>query len=103
VLVGMDRDDGTLKLIEDGKMIAAVAQQSALMAYYGVKMLYYLNHGRFLLLRMIRLPDYSSAGYIDTGTVIINKDSDGTAAKVRVQIESRDSSEIWSPSAFPRT
>jgi len=43
VLVGMDRDDGTLKLIEDGKMIAAVAQQSALMPYWGVMVLEGLN------------------------------------------------------------
>ena len=34
-IVSMDRDDGTLKFIEDGVIDASVAQKSALMTFYG--------------------------------------------------------------------
>ena len=43
-IVSMDRDDGTLKFIEDGVIEASVAQKTALMTYLGTKLLYYLNH-----------------------------------------------------------
>ena len=43
-IISMDRDDGTLKFIEDGVIQASVAQKTALMSYLGTKLMYYLNH-----------------------------------------------------------
>ena len=43
-IVSMDRDDGTLKFIEDGVIQASVAQKTALMSYLGTKFMYYKNH-----------------------------------------------------------
>jgi ribose transport system substrate-binding protein len=76
VLIGADRDDNTLKLVEDGKMYASVAQKSALMSYLGTKLLYYYNHGRI----PITLDDEAAGilpvpANIDTGTVFITKEN----------------------------
>ena len=38
-IVSMDRDDGTLKFIEDGVIDASVAQKSALMTFYGTMLM----------------------------------------------------------------
>ena len=43
-IISMDRDDGTLKFIEEGVIDASVAQKTALMCYLGTKLMYYLNH-----------------------------------------------------------
>jgi ribose transport system substrate-binding protein len=75
-IVSMDRDDGTLKFIEDGVIHASVAQKTALMTYIGTKILYYLNHAPVPI-----VPDNEAAGIIpvpesvDTGTIVINKDN----------------------------
>jgi ribose transport system substrate-binding protein len=72
-IVSMDRDDTTLKLIEDGVISASVAQRTALMSYLGVKMMYMYNHARVPITR-----DDARAGIvsmplsIDTGTIIID-------------------------------
>ncbi len=75
-IVSMDRDDGTLKFIEDGVIHASVAQKTALMSYLGTKLLYYYNHAPVPV-----VPDNKAAGIIplpesvDTGTIIITKDN----------------------------
>ncbi|MGM0365559.1 MAG: substrate-binding domain-containing protein [Actinomycetota bacterium] len=76
VIVSMDRDDTTLKAIEDGIIHASVAQRTALMSYLGVKLMYYYNHGRIPISQddetanIIAMPEV-----IDTGTIVINKDN----------------------------
>ncbi len=75
-IIGMDRDDGTLKAIEDGLIYASVAQQSALMSYYGTKLLYYLNHGPVPITQNDRAAGIRAVpAYIDTGTVQITKEN----------------------------
>jgi ribose transport system substrate-binding protein len=75
-IVSMDRDDGTLKFIEDGVIHASVAQKTALMSYLGTKILYYLNHAPVPI-----VPDNAAAGIVpvpesvDTGTIVITKDN----------------------------
>ena len=77
-IVSMDRDDGTLKFIEDGVIDASVAQKTALMTYLGTKLLYYLNHAPVPI-----VPDNETAGIIpmpesvDTGVIVINQDNAG--------------------------
>ena len=75
-IVSMDRDDTTLKSIEDGIIQASVAQRTSLMSYLGVKLMYYYNHARI----PITLDDeaaniISMPATVDTGTIIINKDN----------------------------
>ena len=77
-IVSMDRDDGTLKFIEEGVIDASVAQKTALMTYLGTKLLYYLNHAPVPI-----VPDNVAAGIIpmpeavDTGVIVIDKDNAG--------------------------
>jgi ribose transport system substrate-binding protein len=73
-IVSMDRDDGTLKFIEDGVIQASVAQKTALMTYLGTKLLYYLNHAPVPI-----VPDNIAAGIVpmpesvDTGVIVIDQ------------------------------
>jgi ribose transport system substrate-binding protein len=75
-IVSMDRDDGTLKFIEDGVITASVAQKTALMSYLGTKLLYLYNHAPLPI-----VADNKASGIIpmpesvDTGTIVINKDN----------------------------
>lgn len=75
-IVSMDRDDGTLKFIEDGVIDASVAQKTALMSYLGTKLMYLYNHAPLPI-----VADNKAAGIIpmpesvDTGTIVINKDN----------------------------
>ena len=75
-IVSMDRDDGTLKFIEDGVIHASIAQKTALMSYLGTKLLYYYNHAPVPV-----VPDNAAAGIIplpesvDTGTIIITQEN----------------------------
>ena len=72
----MDRDDGTLKFIEEGVIDASVAQKTALMSYLGTKLMYYLNHAPVPV-----VPDNKAAGIVplpesvDTGTIVIDKNN----------------------------
>ena len=75
-IVSMDRDDGTLKFIEDGVIYASVAQKSALMTFYGTLLMHgYVNNPVPIV------KDNKAAGVIplpeavDTGVVVINKDN----------------------------
>jgi ribose transport system substrate-binding protein len=75
-IVSMDRDDGTLKFIEDGVIDASVAQKTALMSYLGTKFMYLMNHAPVPV-----VADNKAAGIVpmpesvDTGTIVINKDN----------------------------
>lgn len=75
-IISMDRDDGTLKFIEDGVITASVAQKTALMSYLGAKLMYYLNHAPVPV-----VPDNKAAGIIpmpesiDTGVIVIDKNN----------------------------
>jgi ribose transport system substrate-binding protein len=75
-IVSMDRDDGTLKFIEDGVIDASIAQKTALMSYLGTKFMYLMNHGPVPV-----VADNTAAGIspmpesVDTGTIVINKDN----------------------------
>lgn len=75
-IISMDRDDGTLKFIEDGTITASVAQKTALMSYLGTKLMYYLNHAPVPV-----VPDNAAAGIIpmpesvDTGVIVITQDN----------------------------
>ncbi len=76
MIVSMDRDDGTLKFIEDGVIYASVAQKTALMSYLGTKLLYYYNHAPVPV-----VPDNEAAGIIalpesvDTGVILITQEN----------------------------
>ena len=75
-IISMDRDDSTLKMIEDGVITASVAQRTSLMSYLGVKLMYYYNHARIPITLDDEAADViSMPKSIDTGTIIINKDN----------------------------
>jgi ribose transport system substrate-binding protein len=75
-IVSMDRDDGTLKFIEDGTIYASVAQKTALMSYLGTKLLYLYNHAPLPIVAdnkaasIIAMPES-----VDTGTIVIDKNN----------------------------
>src|SRR5512136_3319062 len=75
-IVSMDRDDGTLKFIEDGVIDASVAQKSALMTFFGTVLMDGLQYNPVPI-----VSDNKAAGIVpmpeavDTGVVVINKDN----------------------------
>jgi ABC-type sugar transport system substrate-binding protein len=72
----MDRDDTTLKLIEDGVIHASVAQRTSLMSYLGVKLMYYYNHGRIPITQDDETANIiSMPATVDTGVIIIDKNN----------------------------
>ncbi|GAG03938.1 unnamed protein product, partial [marine sediment metagenome] len=70
----MDRDNDILTYIKDGIIDATVVQQTALMPYYGLMILYHLNHHEIPI-----SSDNASAGvtgvprFIDTGTILVDR------------------------------
>jgi ribose transport system permease protein len=75
-IVGMDRNEATLSLIEEGVIDASIAQRTYTMAYMALGMLYDLHHNK---VRMV--DDWRKAGVlplptnVDTGTVVITKEN----------------------------
>lgn len=75
-IVGMDRNEATLNLIEEGIIDASIAQRTYTMAYMGLGMLYDLHHNKVKM-----VSDWRSAGVlplptnVDTGTVVITKEN----------------------------
>lgn len=73
-IVAMDRGNDVLELIREGTISATVAQQTALMPFYAVQILYQLNNQEIAI-----TSDNATAGvsgvpsYIDTGVVIVDK------------------------------
>ncbi len=77
-IVGMDRNEATLNLIEEEVIDASIAQRTYTMAYMALGMLYDLHHNK---VRMV--DDWRRAGVlplptnVDTGTVVITKENVG--------------------------
>ncbi len=75
-IVGMDRNEATLNLIEEGVIDASIAQRTYTMAYMALGMLYDLHHNK---VRMV--DDWRRAGVlplptnVDTGTVVITREN----------------------------
>ena len=73
-IVSMDRGNDVLEYIKDGVISATVAQQTALMPFYAVQILYNLNNYKIPI-----ATDNAKAGVsgapevVDTGVVIIDK------------------------------
>lgn len=73
-IVAMDRGNDVLELIKEGTISATVVQQTALMPFYAVQILYQLNNQNIPI-----TSDNVKAGisgvpwYIDTGVVIVDK------------------------------
>jgi ribose transport system substrate-binding protein len=77
-IISMDRDDGTLKFIEDGTIDASVAQKTALMSYLGTKLMYYMNHAPVPVVPDMKAANVNSMPEsVDTGTIVITKDNAG--------------------------
>jgi ribose transport system substrate-binding protein len=76
-VIGMDRGNDLLKFIEEGIITASVAQQTALLPYYALSVLYNINNAQPLMIstndKAARVPGVPA--FIDTGTVIITKDN----------------------------
>lgn len=74
MIVSMDRGSEVLNAIEDGVIQASVAQQTALMPYYAVQILYQLNNHQVPITE-----DNAAAGIsgvpqtIDTGAIIVDQ------------------------------
>jgi ribose transport system substrate-binding protein len=75
-IIAMDRGNEVLEGIADGTISASVAQQTALMPYYAVQILYNYNNSKVEI-----TTDNKSAGIlgiptsVDTGVIIIDKDN----------------------------
>jgi ribose transport system substrate-binding protein len=75
-IVAMDRGNEVLEYIKDGVISATVAQQTALMPFYAVQILYNLNNNLVPV-----TTDNAKAGVagvpevVDTGVVIVDKDN----------------------------
>jgi len=73
-ILSMDRSRYVLKKIEEGVITATLVQQTALMPYYAMQILYNYNHNPVPI-----VPDTKEAGitgtpvYIDTGVFVIDK------------------------------
>ena len=72
-IVAMDRDNDVLNYIRDGIIDATIVQQTALMPYYGLMILYHLNHFDIPISTDNTAADISGVPqYIDTGTILVD-------------------------------
>lgn len=75
-IISMDRDNEVLEGIADGIISATVAQQTALMPYYAVQILYNLNNSNVAI-----TSDNKAAGVlgipsmVDTGAIIVDENN----------------------------
>ncbi|MFC1692705.1 substrate-binding domain-containing protein [Candidatus Latescibacterota bacterium] len=73
-VVAMDRDNDILNYIENAIIDATIVQQTALMPYYGLMILYQLNHHDIPISSDNRMAGISSVPrVIDTGTILVDK------------------------------
>ena len=73
-IVAMDRGNDVLELIKEGAISATVVQQTALMPFYAVQILYQLNEQNMPITANNRAAGISGVpSYIDTGVVIVDK------------------------------
>lgn len=72
-IISMDRDEDVLTAIEEGVITASIAQQSALMSYLAINLLYNLNNSNLEV-----TTDNAAAGVsgvpnsVDTGVLVID-------------------------------
>ncbi len=72
----MDRGNEVIEAIDEGVITASVAQQTALMPYYAVQILYNLNNSNVQITK-----DNAKANVlgipanVDTGVIIVDKDN----------------------------
>ncbi len=77
VIISMDRDEETLSYIEQGIITASIAQQTALMPYYGLQLMHNLNTGNVPEITS----DNEAAGVtgtpteIDTGVILVDENN----------------------------
>ena len=75
-IIAMDRGNEVLEGIAEGVISASVAQQTALMPYYAVQIMYNLNNSKVAI-----TSDNASAGVlgipstVDTGAIVIDMDN----------------------------
>lgn len=75
-IVSMDRSNDIIQSIEDGVITATIAQQTALMSYYAIQILYNLNNSNVGI-----TTDNKQAGIsgtpvsVDTGCVVVDKNN----------------------------
>jgi ribose transport system substrate-binding protein len=75
-IIAMDRGNEVLEAIEEGVITASVAQQTALMPYYAVQILYNLKNSNVKI-----TTDNANAGVlgipatVDTGVIIVDKEN----------------------------
>lgn len=75
-IVAMDRDDPTLRLIEEGVIDASVAQRSYTMTYTALQLLYNLRNGQVKLVDDWKAADVNPLPpHIDTGSFLITPDT----------------------------
>jgi len=73
-IISMDRDNAVIQAIQDGTITATVAQQTALMSYYAIEILYNLNNSNVKITTDNKLAGISGTPVnIDTGCVIVDK------------------------------
>ena len=73
-VLAMDRGNEVLQAIEEGTISATIVQQTALMPFYGVQILYNLNNVDIPMTNDNRAAGISGAPtMIDTGVVIVDK------------------------------
>ena len=73
-IVAMDRGSDVIQGIEEGVISATVAQQTALMPYYAVQILYNLNNSKVAISSDNKAADVPGIPtYVDTGVIIIDK------------------------------
>jgi ribose transport system substrate-binding protein len=73
-VVAMDRDNDILTYIKDGIIDATVVQQTMLMPYYGLMILYQINHHSVPISKDNKAAGISAVPrVIDTGTILVDK------------------------------
>jgi ribose transport system substrate-binding protein len=75
-IIAMDRGNDVLQGIEDGIISATVVQQTALMPYYAVQILYNLNNSKVAITTDNKAAGIKGTPYsIDTGVIIVDKNN----------------------------
>ena len=73
-IVAMDRDNDVLNYIKEGIINATVVQQTALMPYYGLMILYNLNHHDIPISSNNAVAGVTGVPrFIDTGTILVDR------------------------------
>jgi ribose transport system substrate-binding protein len=75
IIVAMDTDQGTLQAVQDGSIVATIAQKPFTMAYYGLKLLDDLYHHKLPTLARNWSQDPFSLlpSFVDTGATLVDR------------------------------